>query len=82
MPKLRDIILRLMPRTWREAAIADSKLWQTRCSSCGHLSNFWDMGGLRWKAYGEPLTGFPCPTCGRFRMHKITKPDPKPHQQD
>lgn len=73
MPVLRDTLLKLMPRRWREAAERDSRLWKTTCTNCGRVSNMWDMGGVRWKAYGSPLTGMRCPDCGRMTMHRISK---------
>ncbi len=81
MPFLRDTILSLMPKTWRASAMADSKLWLTRCTGCEHQSNVWDLGGMRWKAFGEPLTSFPCPACGKVKMHKLTKPKPDADRQ-
>ena len=73
MPLLRDTALYLMPKSWRDSAIADSKTWQTRCTTCNHESNVWDLGGMRWKAIGEPLTSFKCSVCGKVRMHKLSK---------
>ena len=74
MPILRDAILSIIPESWRDSAIADSKLWKTDCTDCGHHSNVWDLGGMRWKAYGQPLTSFRCLGCGKIRMHRIHKP--------
>ena len=82
VPSLRDTILRLMPKNWRNSAIVDSKRWQTRCTKCQSRSTVWDLGGMRWKAYGEPLTGFRCPVCNTFTMHKITRSKPEPEEQD
>ncbi len=71
---LRDLILKVMPRRWREDAIRDSKLWITDCTACGHQSNVWDLGGMRWRAYGEPLTSMRCLGCGKVAMQRIHKP--------
>lgn len=73
MPFLRDTILSVMPASWRESAIADSKTWIADCTRCDNRSNVWDLGGMRWKAYGQPLTLFPCPVCRRPTMHKLHK---------
>ncbi len=73
MPWMRDVILALMPRGWRESAIADSKTWIATCPHCGHPASIWDHGGLRWKAYGEPLTRLKCRACGKFGMQKVRK---------
>lgn len=74
MPFLRDTVLSLMPKAWAVSAEADSKLWRTDCMSCGHQSNVWELGGMRWKAYGRPMTSFRCLGCGKVKMHRIHKP--------
>lgn len=73
MPILRDAILRLMPKSWRTDAQRDSRLWLTTCNTCGNRSNIWDLGGMRWRAYGKPVTMLRCPVCDRSRMHKLAK---------
>jgi phage terminase large subunit GpA-like protein len=73
MPWMRDTILKLMPASWREAAIADSKTWMATCPHCGHVASIWHYGGLRWKASGEPVKGLTCLSCGKFGMQKVRK---------
>jgi hypothetical protein len=73
MPVLRDTILKLMPRRWREEAERDSRLWKTTCKTCGHASNIWDLGGMRWKAAGNPTRALRCPTCARMTLHQLAK---------
>jgi hypothetical protein len=51
---------------------ADSKTWKFDCV-CGKTSDIWEIGGIRYKAYGEPRTGMKCPGCGKFAMRKIYK---------
>ena len=43
------------------------------CSSCNKESNIWEIGGIKYKAAGKPLTGIKCPHCGKFAMQKILK---------
>ena len=74
MPILRNAILKLMPKRWRDDAIRDSQTWITDCTACGHQSNVWALGGLRWKAYGKPLTLMRCIGCGKAKMQRIHKP--------
>lgn len=71
---LRNIVLAAMPQSWRMSAQADSKSWITDCTACGHRGNVWELGGVRWKAAGKPVTGFRCIGCGKFRMQRIHKP--------
>ena len=70
---LRNAILALMPKSWRAAMEAESRQWLTKCPNCGHTSNIWDIGGIRYKAYGNPRTGIWCSACGKLGMHTVTK---------
>jgi uncharacterized Zn finger protein len=71
MPMLRDTILRLMPASWRDAAIAESRQWATSCRSCGAESTVWDLGGLRWTARGNKVLRMRCAGCGSFTGHDV-----------
>ncbi len=73
MPILRSLVLAAMPHRWRLAAEADSRLWRTECTRCGHVSNVWELGGMRWKAAGRPLTLMRCTGCGKPAMQRISK---------
>ena len=74
MPILRDLVLRLMPEAWVRDAERSSRLWLTKCTRCGATSNVWDLGGLRWRAAGRPLTLMRCTGCGKPAMQRISKP--------
>ena len=52
---------------------ADSHTWKFDCNECGKTSSIWDIGGIRYKAIGEPYSGVRCPHCGKFKMRKIYK---------
>jgi hypothetical protein len=43
------------------------------CASCKKESNIWEIGGIKYKAAGKPLTGIKCPGCGKFAMQRILK---------
>lgn len=43
------------------------------CAKCGKESNIWEIGGIRYKAAGKPLTSIMCPGCGKFGMQAILK---------
>ncbi len=51
---------------------ADSMLYRFTCA-CGKETSIWEIGGIRYKAYGKPTTGVKCPHCGKFSMRKIYK---------
>jgi len=63
-----------MPKRWQEDAERDSRLWVTECTRCDAVSNVWELGGMRWRAVGRPLTGMRCTSCSRFAMQRIHKP--------
>lgn len=50
----------------------ESKRYRFDCS-CGKTSSIWDIGGIRYKAYGKPITLVKCPHCGKIAMQKIYK---------
>ena len=70
MPILRDLLLRLMPEAWVRDAERSSRLWLTECTRCGATSNVWDLGGLRWRAAGRPLTVMRCGGSAMQRLHR------------
>jgi ribosomal protein S27E len=74
MDGLQSFLARILPRTWMASLEAGSRAWHTRCSSCGHESNVWDMGGIRWKAAGMPLSQMHCLGCGKTTLHRIFRP--------
>lgn len=69
----RDLILRLMPATWRAAAEAESREWHLICGRCGSAESVWSRGGLRWKAMGRPLTSAYCHDCAQTTPHRYER---------
>lgn len=56
------------------AAMArDSRHWKAECPHCrADTTNVWEMGGIRYKAAGQPKRRARCPRCGRkgwLRIH-------------
>lgn len=73
MGRLQKFILAFMPAAWRASAEAESKQWMLLCPNCGHERSFWEVGGIRWKAIGNPRIRGKCPSCGKrvwFRVYK------------
>ena len=62
----------ILPARAFNAVRAGTKLWLIECP-CGHKRDFWDLGGVRYKAVGEPRQFVGCPECGKNRWHKIRK---------
>ncbi len=55
-----------------EKIMNESKRYQFDCS-CGKTSSIWDIGGIRYKAYGKPTTLVKCPHCAKIGMRQIYK---------
>jgi phage terminase large subunit GpA-like protein len=68
-------LVRLLPRRWADALEADSRRWLIVCPSCGHERSVWDIGGIRYKAAGNPRWYMRCPQCGQRSWHKVVKRD-------
>ena len=63
----------ILPRRWAEDMEAESRQWMLRCNSCEFEESYWDMGGIRWKAAGNPTIRRRCPNCGRVGWHTVTR---------
>lgn len=66
---LRDLILRIAPAKWAASMEAESREWMLRCRGCGHEISYWEAGGLRWKAKGNPRVVISYLRCGGRRPH-------------
>lgn len=53
----------VLPGKWSRAMEAESRSWVMRCH-CGHETSVWDMGGIRYKAAGNPWRTGKCGKCG------------------
>jgi hypothetical protein len=40
---------------------------------CGHAEDFWEAGGIRYKAMGEPRQLYRCKRCGRASMQSVRR---------
>ena len=52
---------------------AHSRAWLVECPNCGHERSIWELGGIRYKAAGNPRTRLRCPKCGQAGWHKVHK---------
>lgn len=71
MGALRSLILAVVPATWAASMERDSRCWKLVCP-CGHARSVWEVGGIRWKASGEPRKLLRCPSCGGLHWHRTT----------
>ncbi len=56
-----------------EDAERESRLWVLQCSNCKYERLVWDMGGIRWKAAGNPRVDRLCPNCNQKNWHLMYK---------
>lgn len=54
-----------------EAMQQESKTWMVQCSNCKYEKSIWDMGGIRYKAVGNPKTYMRCSNCNQGNWHTI-----------
>ena len=50
----------------------ESRLWKAECPNCRADTPLWEMGGVRYRAAGEPKKRMRCPACGQtgwLRIH-------------
>jgi hypothetical protein len=64
MPILRSLILKFVSRETAKKMEAESRKWKLTCK-CGHETDYWSIGGLRYKAasIGKKVM-IRCPKCG------------------
>lgn len=63
---------RILPAAWAAEMEVDSRRWMQRCP-CGHAVSIWDLGGIRWRATGNPRRLTRCLKCGERQWHTISK---------
>ncbi len=68
---------RVMPEKAFRAIEAGTRQWNVECP-CGLVRDFWEAGGLRYKAAGEPRQWGLCPSCKKARWHKVRRKTASP----
>lgn len=71
MSLVQRFAMALLPRKAAEAMRADSQQWMMRCTGCGLEKSIWALGGIRWKAAGNPVAWRKCAGCGQRTKHEI-----------
>jgi hypothetical protein len=71
MSWIQKLFMKILPARWAKDMEAQSRTWIIRCSACGFERSIWDIGGIRWRAYGNSSTFGRCPQCGKRTVHKI-----------
>jgi hypothetical protein len=48
-----------------------SSSWMVQCPNCKYERSIWEMGGIRWKAAGNPRVLRVCPNCSQKSWHFV-----------
>jgi tRNA A-37 threonylcarbamoyl transferase component Bud32 len=57
------------PAHWFENMQRESQAWHLVCE-CGHATSYWDIGGIRYGASGNPRKLMRCPACRQITWHR------------
>ena len=60
MSFIQKLLKAVLPDAWAKSMEAESREWR-RTYPCGHARSVWDLGGIRWKAAGNPRQRVKCP---------------------
>lgn len=64
MSCLAHRVIRMLPSKWQGSIEQESREWVMRCP-CGTETSIWEMGGVRYKAAGNPVRSGRCAKCGQ-----------------
>jgi len=70
MSWIQKFFIATLPASWAKSMEAESRRWHLKCQQCGFEKSYWESGGIRWKAKGNPLTLAKCPHCGQKSWHQ------------
>ncbi|MEO8392938.1 MAG: hypothetical protein ABI700_08090 [Chloroflexota bacterium] len=73
MNRVQRLFTSIVPKGWAESMEAESRMWMMKCPNCAFEQSIWDMGGIRWKAYGNSKNLIRCPNCGKRSWHTLYK---------
>lgn len=70
MSFIQRFLMAVFPPAWAKDMHAESQKWKLACA-CGCERSVWELGGVRWKAKGNPRRWMVCPQCGQGSWHKV-----------
>ena len=73
MSRMQRFFTRFAGTETAAAMEAHSRAWLVECPNCGHERSIWDLGGIRYKAVGNPRMRMRCPNCRQAGWHKVHK---------
>lgn len=73
MTRTQKLFTSVLPASWAKSMEAESRQWMMRCNKCNFEQSVWDLGGIRWKAAGNPSRKMTCQNCKEFSLHTTYK---------
>lgn len=70
MSFVQRLFTTVLPRRLSAEMEAESRRWFIQCP-CGFEQSVWDVGGIRWRARGNPKWQRVCPQCGERTWHTV-----------
>ena len=77
MTTLQNILTGVLCDKWAASMEAESRDWVMQCP-CGHETSIWEMGGVRWKAAGNPRRHGRCVLCNQTFFGKVYRRGEQP----
>jgi predicted SprT family Zn-dependent metalloprotease len=72
MALIQNIFKMFVSNQTFEKAKTESQTWYFTCE-CGKVFNIWEIGGIRYKAKGNPMKMVKCPGCNKTAHRKLQK---------
>jgi hypothetical protein len=72
MSFIQNLLKAMLPDAWAKSMETESREWIYTCS-CGHTCAVWDLGGIRWKAAGNPRQRMKCTACGKTTWQVVSR---------
>lgn len=69
MSILQYILKKCTPNRFFKKFRSQSEQWYIICPHCKFERSVWEMGGIRFIAYGNPRWYWRCDNCGRHAWH-------------
>ena len=68
---IQKFLIAILPKKLAADMEAESRSWMLRCSNCKYEQSVWEIGGVRWKAAGNPRIFRSCLNCGKTTWQMV-----------
>jgi hypothetical protein len=67
---IQKFLQAVLPEKLANDMEAESRSWMVQCPNCKYKKSVWELGGIRWKAAGNPRKYLRCKNCGEKTWHQ------------